>query len=188
MSEIIRNVRVDKTFLTGKAFEYDKRKRFLLYLFPLWLFDVNAEVWIGTYEKRRNELSPLGRHGSLWQRFGTKSPIFKVSGKMNFENIIKKSLPYLRILGTKGSRMNDDQWFDPRVVKFMLEYIWQADAPMLMSCDLDMSIVVLDKMEWKQVASEQLTYHYTLELVEVRPIPITVKGPLTLFMPDVGLK
>jgi len=53
-TEVIRKVRTDTDYLTGKAFEYDKRKKFLLYLFPLWLVDVNADVWVGTYEKRKN--------------------------------------------------------------------------------------------------------------------------------------
>jgi len=178
-------------FYSGKTWGVSSRKRFLLYLFPFWIIDPNANVWIGTYEKRRNEISPLGRHGSLWQRFGTRSPIFKVSGKLNFENIIRKWVPYLRFLyaGDKIMRtQNIDMWFDPKVVKFALEYIWQADAAMLMTTDLDMSIVTLDKMVWKQVGDEQLAYSYTLELVEVRPIPIEVKGPLNMFMPNVWVK
>lgn len=187
-TEVIRKTRNEVNYFAGMAFDYDKRKRFLLYLFPFFIVDTNANLWTGTYEKRRNEISPLGRHGSLWQRFGTRSPVFKVSGKMNFENIITKWLPYIKLIGTAATRMNADQWFDPRVVKFILEYIWQADAPMLMQCDLDTSIVVLDKMEWKQIGEEQLSYAYTLELVEVRPIPIVVKAPLNIFTPDIGLK
>jgi len=174
VTSVIRETQTKTRFISGRNFA--RRRRVVLYVFPIMWIDPHANVWVGTYEKRRNELSPLGRHGSLWQRFGTKSPVFKISGKMNFENIIKRSLPYLRAIapniGGDGSA-----WYDPRVAKFIFEYLWQADVPMLMMCDLDMSIVVLDKMEWKQDANEQLAYHYTFELVEVRPIPLVVKGP-----------
>jgi len=174
-SEVIRKVneRTDFKNMSGT------RRRVVLYLFPFMWVDPHAEVWEGTYEKRRNELSPLGRYGSLWQRFGTRSPVFKISGKMNFENIIRRSLPYFRLFSpTTG--MTESAWFDPRVAKFILEYFWKADMPMLMTCDLDMSIVVLDRMKWKQDANEQLAYYYEMELVEVRPIPLTIKGPLSL--------
>jgi len=154
-------------------------RKVLLYVPPVFLIDPQANFWQGTYEKRVNELNPIGRIGSIRQKFGTKSTKFVIKGELNFENLFRKWNRYFKGLAGVGG---EKAWFffsyDARAVKYFIEYLYTYDSPIFMKADLDMAFVTIDKMSWEQSGDERMVYKYTLELYEVLRIPPVIKYPL----------
>lgn len=149
-------------------------QKVILYAPPVLFIDPQAKLWRGTYEKRVNEVNPIGRIGSIRQRFGTKSPHFKIEGELNFENFFRQWNRYfINILNVASS------WFyNPESVKYVMEYLYEYDLPIVMNTQYDMSIVTIDRMEWEQRGDNRMKVKYSLDLYEVYHIPIAIKYPL----------
>ena len=147
-------------------------RKVILYAPPLFIIDPQANFWQGTYEKRVNEVNPIGRIGSIRQKFGTKSTRFVIRGELNFENFFKKWNRYFKgVLSVGDNRLS----YDGRAVKYFMEYLYNYDAPILMKAELDVAMVTIDKMTWEQNADERMIYKFNIELYEVQRIPTPMK-------------
>lgn len=153
-------------------------RKVTLYAPPVFIIDPQANFWQGSYEKRVNEVNPIGRIGSIRQKFGTKSTRFVIRGELNFENFFKKWNRYFKgVISIADTRIA----YDGRAVKYFMEYLYTYDSPILMKAELDMAFVTIDKMTWEQSADERMVYKYNLELYEVQKIPILLKYPAQFF-------
>jgi len=167
-------IRKDFIGMNREIFPTKNTRRVILWAPPYFIIDPQAQFWSGIYEKRVNEVNPIGRIGSIRQKFGTKSTHFKIKGDLNFENYFRKWNKYFKGLGN----LKADSLFDPRTVKYIMEYLYTYDLPILMRADYDISFVTIDRMEWELHGDKRMRVSYIIDLYEIRRLPIMVKFPV----------